>query len=237
MKLARAQMYSEPAPPPVIDVLDRRSGPAFQAYKWGAGLLIGVIGFVIYQVMGRSDIGRSVTMLDTALDRALPFWTWTSWLYEPLYVAIFLVGVLGFQSRFLYNRALVGICVNVVVGALGHYFVKAEYPRPVLPVPYPDLSTWFLAKVHEIDPPGNVFPSLHVAHSFMISFVMAMDRPRLGRVMLGMSIVLALSTLTTKQHFVADVVAGLAMALVLRAWARQELARAVSAANASARPR
>jgi membrane-associated phospholipid phosphatase len=222
---------------PPVDILDRRSGPAFMAYKWGVALIVGVLGFILYQVEGRADLGRSTTMLDTALDRALPFWTWTSWLYEPFYVAIFIIGVIGFQSRFLYNRAIIGICANVVVAALGHFFIRAEYPRPVLPVPYPDLSTWFLARVHEIDPPGNVFPSLHVAHSFLISFIAFLDRPRLGRVMLAMSIVLAISTLTTKQHFIADVVAGLVMAFIGRAWVLSQVARAISASGAGSAPR
>lgn len=234
MKLAYSQMPLETPEPKQVDILDRRTGPAFQGYKWGTALVIGVLGFILYQVMGRTDIGRSTTLLDTGLDRAIPLWTWTSWLYEPFYVAIFVIGVIGFQSRFLYNRALILICANVVVGALGHYFVKAEYPRPVLPTPYPDLSTWFLARVHEIDPPGNVFPSLHVAHSFMISFVALLDRPRLGRVMMGMSVVLAISTLTTKQHFIADVAAGLVMALAGRAWVMSQLRRAVAAGNPAA---
>jgi membrane-associated phospholipid phosphatase len=219
------------------DALDRRSGPAFMAYKWGVGLVIGVVGFLLYQWMGRTDLGRSTTLLDTALDRAIPLLTWTSWLYQPFYVGIFVIGVIAFRSKFIFNRAIVCICANVLVGALGHYLVRAEYPRPVLPFPYPDLSTWFLAKVHVIDPPGNVFPSLHVAHTFTIAFLMLMDRARLGRVVMLMAILLALSTLTTKQHFLADVAAGLAMALVCRAWTQRQLARAIASSSPLARRR
>jgi membrane-associated phospholipid phosphatase len=229
-----AQQQSVPEQP-AVDVLDRRAGLGFAAYKWGLGLLIGVLGGWLYQVMGRTDLHRSVTMLDTALDRAIPLWPWTTWFYQPFYIGIFLIGVLGFRSRFLYNRALICICANVVVGALGHYFIRAAYPRPVLPTPYPDISTWLLAQVHKIDPPGNVFPSLHVAHTFMIAFLLRLDRPRLGKVVMGMAITLALSTLTTKQHFLADVAAGLAMALVAKVWAEREVARAIASAQPLAR--
>jgi hypothetical protein len=207
------------------DRLDRRSGAWFLGYKLALGLLTGFLGFLIYQALGRAELHRSATLLDTAFDRAIPFLTWTSWFYQPFYVGIFVVGLFGFRSKFLYDRALICIWANVVVGAMGHYFIRAQYPRPVLPVPYPDLSTWFLAQIHRIDPPGNVFPSLHVAHTFMVTFLLSIDRPRLGRVVLVMSILLALSTLTTKQHFVADVLAGLTMGLLARAWARREVAR------------
>jgi membrane-associated phospholipid phosphatase len=211
--------------PAQADRLDRRDGASFLVYKLVLGLVTGFLGFLIYQGLGRADLHRSTALLDTAFDRAIPLLTWTTWFYQPLYVGIFVVGLIGFRSKFLYDRAIIGIWANVVVGALGHYFIRAEYPRPVLPIPYPDISTWFLAQVHRIDPPGNVFPSLHVAHTFMITFLLSLDRPRLGRVALVMSILLALSTMTTKQHFVADVVAGLAMAFMARAWANREVAR------------
>jgi membrane-associated phospholipid phosphatase len=226
-------MHSEVTPAvEVLDrVLDRRSGAAFQGYKWGAALFLAVVGLIIYEVLGRTDLGRSTTLLMTPLDRVIPLWPWTSWFYEPFYAAIFIIGVISFRSRFLYNRTLVCVCANIVLAALGHAFVRAEYPRPILPVPAPDLSTAFLAFVYRIDPPGNVFPSLHVAHTFLIAFLLTMDRPRIGRVLLAMSIVLAASTLTTKQHFIADVAIGLVMAFTWRFWARRELARATASAR------
>jgi membrane-associated phospholipid phosphatase len=222
--------------PPEVDILDRRSGPAFEAYKWGTALALAVVGLIIYELLGRADLGRSTTLLMTGLDRAIPLVPWTAWFYEPFYVSIFLIGVIGFRSRFAYDRTLVCVCFNIVVAALGHAFVRAEYPRPLLPIPPADASTAFLAFVYRIDPAGNVFPSLHVAHTFMISFLISLDRPKLGRLLVGMSIVLAISTLTTKQHFIADVAAGLAMAFTARAWARRELARAMVSAP-SARQR
>jgi membrane-associated phospholipid phosphatase len=214
------------------DVLDRRSGARFQAYKWGSALIIAAVGLAIYEFLGRTELHRSTTLLATALDGAIPLLPWTAWFYEPFYAAIFIIGVIGFRSRFLYHRTLLCVCGNIVVAALGHFLVRAEYPRPLLPSPAPDLSTAFLAWVYRIDPAGNVFPSLHVAHTFLITLLISLDRPRLGRVLLVMSILLALSTLTTKQHFLADVLAGLAMAFAARAWANRELARALAAAPA-----
>jgi hypothetical protein len=229
VRLAEPQADAEQVP--AVDVLDRRSGLSFAAYKWAMGILLAVVGLVIYQLLGRTDLHRSTVLLSTAFDRAVPLIPWTTWFYEPVYAAIFFVGVIGFRSRFLYNRTLICVCANILVAALFHYLVRAEYPRPVLPSPAPDLSTAFLAFVYQIDPPGNVFPSLHVAHSFMITFLISLDRPRLGRLMLVMSTLLALSTLTTKQHFVADVGAGLAMAFTARAWAQRQLLRALAAAH------
>ena len=100
----------------------------------------------------------------------------------------------------------------MTLGALGHVFVGAEYPRPVLSPPYADISAMFLASVQRIDPPGNVFPSLHVAHTTMLALLLLEDRRRLGLVTLVMATALAISTLTTKQHFIADVISGYLLA-------------------------
>jgi membrane-associated phospholipid phosphatase len=215
-----------PDEPIEVDVLDRRTGARFQAYKWGSALVIAAIGLAIYEFLGRTELHRSTSLLATPLDGAIPLLPWTAWFYEPFYVAIFIVGVIGFRSRFLYQRTLACVCGNIVVAALGHGLVRAEYPRPLLPSPAPDVSTAFLAWVYRIDPAGNVFPSLHVAHTFVIALLISLDRPRLGRVLVAMAVLLAVSTLTTKQHFVADVLAGLAMAFAARAWTNRELARA-----------
>ena len=114
----------------------------------------------------------------------------------------------------------------MVVGAICHLTIGAEYPRPVLRPPYADLSATFMAWVQSVDAPGNVFPSLHVAHTTMLSILLIRDRPVLGRVALVMATLLALSTLTTKQHFIADVVAGYVLAFIGVAFALRGFDRA-----------
>jgi membrane-associated phospholipid phosphatase len=205
------------------DRLDRPAGAAFAAYKWTLATLVAAVGLLGYQLIGRAELHRSTTLLETALDRAIPLVPWTTWFYEPVYVGIFLVATIGFSSRWMFHRALACVAANATVAALGHVLVRAEYPRPVLTPPFPDLSVAFLAFVYKIDPPGNVFPSLHVAHAFTLAFLLGMERPRLGAVTLVLAALLAVSTLTTKQHFLADIAAGLVMALVARALVRRVL--------------
>src|SRR6185436_12742076 len=90
--------------------------------------------------------------------------------------------------------------------------IRAEYPRPLVLPPFRGLSEAFMHWVQTVDAPGNVFPSLHVAHTTMLSFLLIRDRPRVGRVAFVMAQMLAISTLTTKQHFIADVLSGYLLA-------------------------
>ena len=121
------------------------------------------------------------------------------------------------------DRTALAVLVVMCLGALGHLFIGAEYPRPVLSAPYADFSASFMAWVQRIDPPGNVFPSLHVAHTTMLALILIKDRPRLGGLALAMATALALSTLTTKQHFLADVVSGYVLAFFGRWFALRKL--------------
>jgi membrane-associated phospholipid phosphatase len=74
--------------------------------------------------------------------------------------------------------------------------------------------------LYGIDGPANTFPSLHVAVT-----TLAWARARRWRngwmwTLWGGAVIL--SKLTTKQHFVADVVAGSLVALAADAWAGRE---------------
>jgi membrane-associated phospholipid phosphatase len=205
---------------------DRR---ASSAYKWTLGLAAGAVQSLLYFGIGHLPMQRSTELLRTRLDDAIPFWPWTSWCYLPVYATIFIMAISGFRSRELFNRGLRAVALVMFLGALGHLFVGAEYPRPVLSPPYANLSVRFMAWVQRVDRPGNVFPSLHVAQTSTLAFLLYRDRPRLGRVAIVLGAILALSTLTTKQHFIADVISGYALtfiacAFALRGWRRPGLA-------------
>jgi membrane-associated phospholipid phosphatase len=203
---------TSPAAQPASDI-------ASPAYKWAVGGAMALLQSFVYFGIGRLHLTRSTELLRTRLDDAIPFWPWTAWCYLPFYAGVFLLSIAGIRRRSLFKRAVAAVFVVMSIGALGHIFIGAEYPRPILHPPYPDISAWFLASVQRIDPPGNVFPSLHVAHTTMLALILIKDRPRLGAVALAM----ALSTLTTKQHFLADVVSGYALAFFGRWLALRKL--------------
>lgn len=205
-----------PAAQPASDI-------ASPAYKWAVGGALALLQSFVYFGIGHLQLTRSTEILRTRLDDAIPFWPWTSWCYLPFYAGVFLIAIAGIRRRSLFKRAVVAVFVVMSIGALGHILIGAEYPRPVLHPPYATISEWFLASVQRIDPPGNVFPSLHVAHTTMLALILLKDRPRLGRVALAMATALALSTLTTKQHFLADVLSGYALAFFGRWLALRKL--------------
>jgi membrane-associated phospholipid phosphatase len=206
----------------------------FTAYKWACGLGAAVLQSLIYFSIGHAHIPRSTELLRTRLDDAIPFLPATSWFYLPIYAAIFIIAIAGFRTRPYFNRALAGVFLILAVGLAGHFMVRAEYPRPVLAPPYQGASEVFMAWVQAVDPPGNVFPSLHVAHTSSLALILFAENRRLGRVVIVMAILLALSTLTTKQHFIADVLSGFALAALSRIVVLRGVDRAPRAETAAA---
>src|SRR5450432_3001020 len=197
----------------------RRAAPSALAparYRWAVGLGLAGAQSAMYFGIGHAHLTRSTELLRTRLDDAIPFWPWTAWCYLPFYAGTFLLTIGGFRHRRLFARTAMAVVLVRALGAMGHLFAGAEYPRPVLYPPYPNLSYAFMAWVQHVDPPGNVFPSLHVAHTTMLSLLLLKDRPILGRVALVMATMLAISTLTTKQHFIADVLSGYLLAFLGR---------------------
>ncbi|HEY2903146.1 MAG TPA: phosphatase PAP2 family protein [Polyangia bacterium] len=194
-------------------------------YRWTRGLGMGAVQSLVYFGIGHATFPRSTELLRTRLDDAIPFWPWTSWFYLPFYAGIFIICIVSFRSRRLFNRGLLSVVMVMIVGAVCHLLIRAEYPRPILHPPYPDLSAAFMAWVQRVDRPGNVFPSLHVAQTSTLAFLLCRDRPRLGVVTVVMGALLALSTLTTKQHFIVDVISGYALAFAARALALYKLPR------------
>jgi membrane-associated phospholipid phosphatase len=195
-------------------------------YRWTIGLGLAALQSAIYFGIGHAHFPRSTELLRTSLDDAIPFWPWTAWCYLPFYAGVFILAIGGFKRRVLFDRTARSVVLVMIVGAICHLTIRAEYPRPLVLPPYADVSAAFMAWVQHVDAPGNVFPSLHVAHTTMLSILLIRDRPVLGRVALVMATLLAASTLTTKQHFAADVLSGYILAFLGAGLALRGLDRA-----------
>ena len=89
-----------------------------------------------------------------------------------------------------------------------------EAPRPQK-VEGEGFFVWILTgAVYGTDPPYNCFPSLHVAHAFISAFACHRVHRGVGLGLLIWAALLGVSTVYTKQHYVADVIAGVIVAIV-----------------------
>lgn len=150
----------------------------------------------------------------TALDRAIPFWPATGWLYAAQYGFLLwaFFSLRGVAARLRFVGA--GMTMQALA-ILCFWFWPVTFPRELWAIP---ADTW---PVHvqlagfwrSLDEPGNCLPSLHAANAVLCVAVFWWHGParrwRFWALALGMLCVM--STLTFKQHYLVDVLAGLAL--------------------------
>ncbi|MBI3073037.1 MAG: phosphatase PAP2 family protein [Deltaproteobacteria bacterium] len=164
--------------------------------------------YFLYTWIGEFTAARQ-TAFYLEIDNWVPFWPWTVWCYLPFYVLIFHVSTFSIRKREIYFRTLGSIAIGMVICCAFFLSVPSSYPRPDLPDGTHYWHVSFLQWVRQIDVANNTFPSSHVALSFACALSTFRDNKRSGLVTIGMALCLAVSILTTKQHYVVDSFGGL----------------------------
>jgi len=105
---------------------------------------------------------------------------------------------------------------------------RRSSPRPAL-VSGDGFAAWSLRLAYSLDPPYNCFPSLHVAYSFVSALTCYRVHRGVGAAAALWAGLIGVSTLLTKQHYVADVIVGALAAyaaymLFLRRYQREAVA-------------
>ncbi|HCC23131.1 TPA: hypothetical protein DF272_03055 [Candidatus Falkowbacteria bacterium] len=147
----------------------------------------------------------------TLIDQQVPFWPWTIIVYSLIFGLVVIMPFL-INEEFMLRRALLGATVLISLNLMVFVLFPVEYPAR------PDMDTIMMAGsfwadvyslIHRLDTTSNCFPSMHVSMSTLFVLVFYRTRPKLFRLFAGLAVIISFSTLTTKQHYVIDVAAGL----------------------------
>ena len=172
-------------------------------------LAVLVWNLLVYQ--GTILLTRSRTAMDmtTCLDRMIPV--------APVWVVIYLgtfafwvVNYVLLARREGWFQVMAGEVTVKLLCGICFLAIPTTNIRPELTGS--DVFSWVLGAVYWIDPPADLFPSIHCMDSWICALALLphRDLPKWYR---GLAVVLALlicaSTLFTYQHVLADVAAGL----------------------------
>ena len=151
----------------------------------------------------------------TAVDLAMPFWPWTVFLYLSDYLLIF-VAFEGCRTRASAERFLVTELVVIFLATLIHWAFPVSFPRTLFPLPE-DLAAapaQAMDFLRAFDAETSCLPSLHVAGAVLAPLLISKEQPRAFPWLMLWAAVVAVSTMTTKQHYLVDVLAGVALAVL-----------------------
>lgn len=154
----------------------------------------------------------------TRWDQWVPFIPATIWIYLSEYALFFSVYFTAKNIRNL-NQYLYSFLVLQVVSIMIFIIYPTTYPRELFPLPadLDALSHFAFSRLRETDSPNSCLPSLHVSSCYLSSFVFLKEQKKKFIPFFLWATLVGLSTLTTKQHYIIDVVAGLGMAIIVYA--------------------
>jgi undecaprenyl-diphosphatase len=152
---------------------------------------------------------------------------WVKW---PLIVA---VGGACDAKRKCFPRAVCAAALAVAAAALVVTILKEFVDRSRPPLAEPGLDPIGIV------PASASFPSGHAATAFAAAVAVALVYPRLGRPLVALAVVVALSRIYLGMHYVLDVAAGASLGIaigVAAAWVIRRVAPVPTARAASPAP-
>lgn len=171
-------------------------------------IVLYAIYLLTYLAIDAFTVGRVTHQLFMPFERDIPFVPEAEVVYGMAYlVPLVAIQTLSEASRVV--RLLVALLVAIAAAYTVFLVFPVEFPRPA--VHAHSLATLLLSLQYTADKPYNAFPSLHVAITWLV-WLGCRDRVRHGGPFLILLIAISASTVLVKQHYLADVVAGGALA-------------------------
>lgn len=166
----------------------------------------------------------------TWIDHAAGFNVWWVYIYVSQYLIVPLPPLLA-HTRDQLRRLVVGLSTTSILA----FITFIVYPVAVKRPPRPDESNAIYDWLISVDTTGNAFPSLHVglstlaalyAHRVIDSAFSKQARFTLLAIIWVWTLLIAWSTMATKQHYIHDVIAGFVVAWIGHwvAWRRPPVA-------------
>lgn len=183
--------------------------------KWLFGVLMFAASGLLYLTSNHFHYFEPKLLPMTFLDQAVPFIPQTIWLYTSeymLFLAVFLASSdIDNLNKYLYSFFCLQVfCVTIF------WIWPTTYPRELFPLPasMDRLSLAVFTSLRTTDDPSNCCPSLHVSSVYLSSFIFLDEQKKKFVPFFIWATLIAISTMTTKQHYIVDVASGLLLAIV-----------------------
>lgn len=183
-----------------------------------AFLVIGVYQFYFWCQRNQLTEPRELRL---AVDDRIPYWPAWVWIYSFLYYPVILYTNLIVESPRHFTH--LAISYLLLLGFQMTFFLAFPVVTPEDWRACNRRRTWserFLALVQKFDARSNSFPSMHTSVAMLTALHLY---PKLGMWVFAFPLLIGLSCLFTKQHYLIDVPAGAALG-----WLAFQVFRAVA---------
>jgi membrane-associated phospholipid phosphatase len=147
--------------------------------------------------------------LKLALDDSIPYWPRWVWVYSFLYYPIIVYVNFAMESPRQFIHTAMSFMVLLMMQMLFFVFLPVAVPEEWRVINQGrGRSERFLALVQRFDARSNSFPSMHTSVATLTALHLF---PHAGPVVVLFPVLIALSCLFTKQHYLLDLPAGAAL--------------------------
>lgn len=175
-------------------------------------LFFGLLFLIFYGVTNRYPIFEPKLLPLTLIDDFFGFHPWTVWIYISDYFLMF-APPFFIRKREVTGRLIKAVVMNFLLHFPIFFLIPTTMIRP--PLIEQNLTNAVFHFMRLIDTPVNCFPSQHVSLCFVMAMTFISYKKKIGVLFLVWAVLISLSTMTTKQHYIWDVLGGLIVALII----------------------
>lgn len=175
-------------------------------------ILLFAAAALLYLTSNRYHITAPRYLTMSRIDSAIPFIPGTIWIYLSDYILFFVLYLL-IKNLLTVHKLFYSIIFLQGVSVAIFLVWPTTYPRGLFPMPENlDVVTYYIFdSLRQTDTAANCCPSLHISCVFMTVLISRDERRKFFPLFLLWGTAIAISTLTTKQHYLIDIIAGLAL--------------------------
>jgi membrane-associated phospholipid phosphatase len=182
------------------------------------------VSLVIFFIAGYFGIGLSrspseARELRTFLDDKIPFVVHSVWIYLLIFPSA-LIPLFVVRCQQLFRRTAVAYAAAISFSLICFAVFPVTSARLRVDQASLDLtraSDWAVATLYSIDPPYNLFPSLHLAIAMLAAFAAWKAARTHGAAAFVLLVFIGVSVCIVKQHVLLDAIGGIALGALVAA--------------------
>ena len=168
-----------------------------------------VVGYIIFASL--YGVSNNISFVEAREipfllgEERIPFVLWTMLVYLSV-IGQIMWGFLSLRNG-RFGRA-VAVAFFLVLAHVAVFLVYPTVLHRTHEVVGHDWLVWGYGVMCAVDKPANCFPSLHVSMAIFTAFVLQRESRVRGLLFFLWALIIAVTTLTTKQHYLLDVLGG-----------------------------
>jgi len=166
-----------------------------------------------YLLINHMPLREPILLWKSPIDELIPFVPWTIWPYIVLLLTDYFFPLM-IKDRLQFYQTMRAYAIAAALAFACWALIPTTLPRDGI-IPLGDtLSERTYRYLISMDPPNNCFPSGHITIPTVLFWSFSIQWPQYKKLIWITFIMLSITILTTKQHYVLDLIGGVLTGII-----------------------